>query len=41
MVLSHKGHFDVARNGLLVCGKRRGTTEHRSHGSTRKVIFMG
>jgi hypothetical protein len=39
MVLSHKGHFDIARHGLLVSAKRRGTTKNGSHGSTRKNIL--
>ena len=39
MVISDKGHFDIARNGLLVRAERGGTTEDRSHGSTRKNIL--
>ena len=40
LVLSYKRHFDVARNGLLVRAERGGTTEDRSHGSTRIDIFI-
>jgi hypothetical protein len=39
MVLPYKGHLDIARNGLLVSAKRRGTTKNGSHGSTRNNIL--
>ncbi len=40
MVCACKGHFDIARDGLLVCRKGRGTTKNGSHGSTRNNILL-